>query len=231
MSFAKVIFVTVVLSMPSLSGFGQAPAAAAAQTAAPQAVAAEPATASKLLQPSLDEVQQTVSGLHIERWKKGSVRDEATDNVAAIQRDIKTNLPPLLATADAAPAMTSKSLPVLRNIDALYDVLLRVNEGARVSAPADQVTQIDQALNSLQKARLALNDSLQDSAALTEKRAGDLQAKLDEQASVKCPVVPAPSTQACTPAPARKVRKKPAPPATAAPATPAPATATPKPQN
>jgi hypothetical protein len=185
---------------------------------------------SGLLKPSLDSVELTVGSLKLEKWKKGSIRDEAGDNVGAILRDIKTNLPPLLSAADAAPIAASKALPVLRNIDALYDVLLRVNEAARVSAPADQVTQIDQALSGLQKGRLALADSLQDSVALMEKKASDLQARVDEQAATKCPAIVAPSIPTCAPAAKPKPKKKLKPPAAATPATQAPASTAPKPQ-
>ena len=67
-------------------------------------------------------------------------------------------------------------------------------------------------MSTLQKARLALNDRMQDSAALTEKRVTDLQGKLEAQAAVKCPVVTPPVVPVCTPpAPAKKPRRKPKP--------------------
>jgi hypothetical protein len=163
-----------------------------------------------LLQPSLDEVFQTATGLKIDRWKRGTVRDEAGDNAAAILKDIHSTLPPLISAADAAKGSIGSVIPVVRNVDALYDVLLRVSEAARVSAPADQIAQLDQALNSLQKARLALYDRMQDSAAITEKHTTDLEGRLQAQLAIKCPVVTEKPAPACVaPTPAKRVRRKP----------------------
>ena len=56
------------------------------------------------------------------------MRDEAQANLRSIQKDVSTTLPALLASADSAPGSASKLLPAYRNVDALYDVLLRVPE-------------------------------------------------------------------------------------------------------
>jgi hypothetical protein len=185
---------------------------------------------STLLQPSLDEVQHAIVSLRLEKWKKGTVREEATANTSAILRNLEDTLPPLLRDADAAPETIGKMLPVSRNVDALYDVLLRIFEASRVAAPAEQVTELQQALIALGKARGALYDRLQESAAAEDKQLKDLRGALQAQAAVKCPVAPAPAAPACvTPAPARPAKKKPTkPPATTPQATPAPAPATPK---
>jgi hypothetical protein len=199
---------------------------------APPAVAtiAAPSGPSALLRPSLDTVQQTLGALKIEKWKRGSVRDEAGKNAAAVLRDIETNLPPLMAAADTAPESLSKVLPMSRNVDALYDVLLRIVEASRVSAPADQITQLEQALDSLRKARLALDDHLEDSAAAMEKHVTELQATVEKQAAFKCPVPP-PAPACVAPAPAHKAKRKPKPPAAKPPTSQTPAATTPKPQN
>lgn len=240
------------LSGFGLAGFAQSPPAAPAQPtiaqpAATQAVpvhgapvpgaseaqpaAATPTVPSALLQSALDSVFQTVTALKIERWKRGTVRDEASENISAIVKDIHTNLPPLLSAADAAPGSISSVVPVARNIDALYDVLLRVSEASRVSAPADQVTQLDQSLSNLQKARLALYDRIQDSAVTMEKQVTDLGSELQAQLAIKCPAFPEQKAPACVaPAPVKKVRKKPNPPATQ-PTTPTPASPAAKPQS
>jgi hypothetical protein len=181
-----------------------------------------PDSVSGLLQPSLDSLQQTVGALNLEKWKRGTVRDEAAANLASIQRDLQSTLPALLTAADAAPRVMSKALPVSRNIDALYDVVLRVLDGARVAAPGDQFAQIQNAMTELEKARHAFNDHIQESAASTEKQIGDLQVALKAQAQAvpACPVVPAPAPTA-TPAKktAPRKRKPPAKPAATPPAT------------
>jgi hypothetical protein len=216
--------VACVAQTPAASGqagaaAGQVPAAAAGALSSPAATNGP--TSSSILQPSLDSVDRTATALKLDKWKRGSVRDEASSDVEKIVHDIHGSVPALLAAADAAPGAVSKALPVVRNVDALYDVLLRVYEASRVVAPADQVEQIEQALEELQKARLALYDRLQDTSALEEKQVADLQARVQEQAANKCPVIPPPAVPVCKPpTPARRPRKKPAAPKTTTPATP-----------
>lgn len=191
--------------------YGQA-AGAPAQVATPSAAA--PVAPSALLQPALDNVQATLNGVKLDRWKKGSVRDEAATNVASIERDVQTNVPPLLAEADAAPGSVSKAIPLLKHLDAVYDVLLRVEEGARVSAPSDQIEALQQALLKLSSARMALDDQLQTQAAAQEKQVAELQIAMKTQQAAQAAhaqtgkaMEPAP----CKPAtPARKKRTTPA---------------------
>jgi hypothetical protein len=168
---------------------------------------------SGILQPSLDAVQQTLASVKVEKWKKGSVRDEAGTDIHSILRDMQVNLPPLLKEADAAPGSLSKVLPVSRNVDALYDVLLRVVEAARMAAPDEQANQLRQALSGLGNARLDLDKRIQEEAAAQETQLSDLQASVQKQAAFKCPAPPA--APACpAPAPAKKPKKKPSPSAT-----------------
>jgi hypothetical protein len=189
---------------------------------------------SSLLQPALDSLLQAVGAVQIEKWKKGSVREEATANVGSIQRDLQSTLPALLKEADAASGMVSKVIPVARNIDALYDVVLRVVDAAQIAAPPDQFTRLQAAMTGLEKARHALSDQMQETAAAQEKQIGDLQVALKAQPVPVCPVAPAPAPAPATAKkPAAKKRKPAAKPATTPPAgttPPAPAT-TPKPSN
>jgi hypothetical protein len=221
-------------AMQSAPG-GTAAQAPATQTpsaqAAPASTPASPAqgTVSGLLQPSLDTLQQTIGALNIEKWKRGTVRDEAVANASSIQRDLQSTLPALLTAVDAAPRTTSKALPVSRNVDALYDVVLRVVDGARVAAPADQLVKLQDALSGLDKARHAFNDHIQETAASTEKQVSDLQVALKAQAQAVpvCPAVAPPPAPA--PAPAKKPipkKRKPVPAAKPA-VTPPPANAQP----
>ena len=207
-------------------------AAPAAQPtpAAPSTPAAQPAPAAKpsaLLQTSIDGLQTALTGLRLDKWKNGSVRSEATTNVASLQKDLQETLPVLLAAADAEPQSMSKTLPVSRNLDALYDVLLRVVDGARVAAPGDQVDQLIQTMASVEKARLALNDQLQQLAAGQEKQVVELRAAIvkAQAQTPPAPVCPKPPPPAPTPAAKKRVvKKKPAtPPATQTPATTPPA--------
>lgn len=186
-----------------------APADQSAQTVSPTAPAG-PVTASSILQPAVIEVQGTLSALKIDKWKRGSVRDEASDNIKAILADLQNNLPPLVTAADAAPGAVSPAVPLVKHLGAVYDVLLRVEEASRVSGPPDQVAQLQQSLKTFERARLALYDRLQQSAADQEKKVSDLQTALTKAQSEVATVAekPAPKIEPCKPpAPARKKRR------------------------
>jgi len=195
----------------------------------PPAAPPAPLAPSAILQPSLDTVRQTLNALRMEKWKKGTVRDEAIENSNAILRDMQTNLPPLIQAADTAHGTISAVLPVSRHVNALYDVLLRVVEAARVSAPSEQITQLEQTLLNLERARRTLDDSLQQTASAQEKQLSDLRTTVRAQAAVRCPAVPPPVTPTCATTPHRRVvRKKAKPPAGTPQTSPAPANTTPK---
>jgi hypothetical protein len=188
----------------------------------PQDVPVPPSTTvSGLLQPSLDTVQQTLGGLKLEKWKRGTVREEADANVADIEKDLQATLPPLVTASDQASGSVTKVLPVFRNIDALYDVLLRVVEASRVSAPAEQVTPLQDSLISLGSARRRLAERLQETAIAQEKQISDLKSTVQAQTAA-ARAVPAPVTATCAPpAPAKKVLKKKTKPAASTPQKPA----------
>lgn len=116
---------------------------------------------SAMLQPVLSDVQTSTSGLNISRWKApGGVRDAAQQNVDSIQRDLGNTLPGLIAQADAAPGSVPASFAVYRNIDALYDVLLRVSESADLAAPENEANSVDSSLQKLEAVRAQLGDSI-----------------------------------------------------------------------
>jgi hypothetical protein len=214
----------LILAILTLSPAGFAIQTAKPPTPAPTApVQAAPSKISSQLQPALDTVQQTVASIKTDKWKKGTVRDEADANLNSIQRDLAENVPPLLATADAAPASVSSALPVVRHIDALYDVLLRIYEAARVSAPPEQIAQLQQSMTTLDKARHAFNDRIQEAVSAQEKRVGTLQNQLSQ--AIAHPVVAAAAPAPCptttpTKKPAAKKKPKPATSTTTPPTTP-----------
>jgi hypothetical protein len=134
-------------------------AVSSGQTAIPPAVAAPPP--STILQPALSDVQSTTSALNISRWKApNGVRQTAQQDVDSIQRDLGNTLPGLMAQADAAPAAVSPSFAVYRNVDALYDVLLRVSEIADVAAPENEADSVASSLQRLESVRSQLGDSI-----------------------------------------------------------------------
>jgi hypothetical protein len=211
MHISHAAFLLTMLCLPSASQAIQSPASAGAtqnppgqNTTAPPAQETRP-NPSVLLQPSLDTLQAALSAVKLDKWKGGNVRTEAGSNISSIQRDLQSTLPPLVKTADAAPRTISSTLPVSRNIDALYDVLLRVVDGARIAAPADQFNQLQDAMTGVEKARHALDDQIQEMVAAEEKQVNDLQVSLKAKVVPVCPVAPPPPPP---PAPAKKATPK-----------------------
>ena len=196
--------------------------AAQAAVTPPPADAPTASTASAILQPALTNLQQAIDAQHTDKWKASArLRDDTDANIRSIRRDADTVLPPLLAEADASQDSVAAGLPVLRNIEALYDVLLRVALVGRVSAPAPQSAALDQAMAKLDDARRTLGDRLQVVAAAREKQVSDLQAAL--RAVPTTPALAPVATAAPVPEKKRTPRKKPAPkPAPAAVPAPAP---------
>ncbi len=165
-----------------------------------------PFATSAILGSSLDTVKQTLDAVRVDKWKRGSVRDEAADDINSIQREMQENLPPLMQEADAAQGALSKALPVAAHVDALYDVLLRVLEAARISAPDEQATAIRQALNGLSSARLSLDKHILERATAQEKQVSDLHVVVEKQAAFRCPAPP--PTPVCAKPPVKKHHTK-----------------------
>jgi hypothetical protein len=205
--------------------FGQPGPTAAGTPPAP----ATPVATSSVVQPALTSMESTLNSLKIEKWKKGTIREEAGNNVNAILKDLKANVPPLLAEADAAPGALSKSIPLMKHLDALYDVLLRVEEGARVSAPGEQVDQLEAILKQFAAARIQLYDNMAEQAGAQEKQVADQQGQIKalQAAAEEHKPAPAAAPAPCpAPKPATK-RKRTTPPKTTQPATGQPATGQP----
>ena len=129
--------------------------------AAPAAPAPATIPSSAIVQPALTEVQRSVSALNIPRWKApGQVKSAAQQDTGSIQRDLSDTLPGLLSKADAAPTTVPPAFVVFRNIDALYDVLLRVSQTASLAAPQGESDALFSSLNKLEAARSQLGDAI-----------------------------------------------------------------------
>jgi hypothetical protein len=201
MSIPKLLSVVVLCSSPLLC--------CTAQSSTPNSAAAPgggsanyftPTAPSDILQRSLDEVKITVGNVRLDKWKRGSVRDEAGVNIEAIQRDLQGTLPSLLRDADAAPGILTKVLPLSRNIDALYDVMVHVVEAGRVVGTSENVGQLQQALSDLEKARVTLDNQIQQTADMQEKQVADLRNTVQKQeASLRAAATPPPAPKCPTP--------------------------------
>lgn len=219
MSFAKlisprrVLCATAVLSLSALLCFSQTE---------PQSQPAPAAQkASDLLHPALGQVSQAIVSLNISRWKApGEVRSATQQNVDSIQRDLNNTLPGLLTTADAAPGTVSAVFPVYRNIDALYDVLLRVSETAMLAAPENEANSINSALGKLESARSELGNAILTASKNNEDETVKLRTAIQQAVAAKA--AEPPKTTVVDDGPVKstsstKRKKKPAPTSTSQP--------------
>jgi hypothetical protein len=113
------------------------------------------------VRPALAQVGQALGGISIRRWKApNEVKSAADQDVQSIQKDLSGTLSGLLDQADAAPGSVPAAFAVYRNVDALYDTLLRVVLTANLAAPDNEVNSLQAALSSLESARGSLGDSI-----------------------------------------------------------------------
>ncbi|WP_348269905.1 hypothetical protein P8936_01555 [Edaphobacter paludis] len=184
----------------------QAPAAPSPATEQTQS------TPSAIMQPALATVGQTIGMLRPDKWKASdAIRQQTLANIESIHHDLETTLPQLLAAADGAPDSVSQVWPAYRNIEALYDVLLRVAEAGNLTAPSQQNAALERARAALEEGRRTLGDRLTSAALAQEQQVRTLQAAVRA-------VPPPPAPVACPPPPPvkkhkarKKVVKKPAP--------------------
>jgi hypothetical protein len=172
----------------------------------------------------LDNLSAVIAGLTISRWKAdGDVRSSTQQDVNSIQRDLSSTLPPLLDRAQA-PGALAPSFAVYRNIDALYDVLLRVSEMASLAGSGEEAGHLEDARAALEASRGQLGTALLQSVAAQDTRIVQLRAAVAAAARSK-PVEAAPTQVIVDDGPAAakpKPKRKKTPDSTKTPATKAP---------
>jgi hypothetical protein len=214
MSFQKSLplLFGLILFLLSPAGFAQPGAANSVPSGSGAAPAVSAASVSGIVQPALSDIQSTVGLLNTGRWKApNEVKAAADRNLSSIQRDLVETLPKLLNQADAAAGSVPAAFAVYRNIDALYDVLLRVSETAMLAAPDNDASAVASALDRLESARRQLGDAIVASAQDRDAQIIRLQAAV-KAATTVAPPPPAKATvvEDGPPAPAAKKKRKPA---------------------
>jgi hypothetical protein len=209
---AKLAFFTLALLIavwPAAAQGNPAPApAAAAPAAGPAPAVAGYAFAN--LRPALANVQNAISGLSISRWKAPSATRSATQqDVASMQRDLSATLPELMTQAEGASAALSPSFAVFRNIDALYDVLLRVTETAALAGPESDAGSLEEARAGLEDGRAKLGAWLLQSISAQDAQVAHLQAPAPRVAAA--PAAPGKIVVNDGPDGAKPRKKKPTP--------------------
>jgi hypothetical protein len=162
---------------PAAAQGNPAPAAAPTAASAPAPATAPAGFAFANLRPALGNVQNAISGLSISHWKAPSATRAATQqDVASMQRDLSATLPELMTQAEGANAALSPSFAVFRNMDALYDVLLRVTETAALAGPDSDASSLEEARAGLEDGRAKLGAWLLQSISAQDAQIAHLQA-------------------------------------------------------
>jgi hypothetical protein len=172
-------------SWPAYAQAPQAPPAPPA-AAAPPAAPAPAGFASANLRPALGNVQTVIANLNLAHWKvPNETRATVQQDIGSMQRDLTTTLPPLMMQADAAaatgPAALAPAFAVFRNLDALYDVLLRVAETAALTGPASDAGSLEDARAGLEDGRAKLGAWLLQSLGAQDAQVVRLQAQAAPQ--------------------------------------------------
>jgi hypothetical protein len=114
---------------------------------------------------AIAHLRQALDSVNVSKWKApGEVRHTTQSDVYSMQRDVSDTLPPLINTALADPAKVSPAFAVYRNVDALYDVLLRVSETAQLAGASSDASLLEDQRSALEDARTQLGAALLQSA-------------------------------------------------------------------
>jgi hypothetical protein len=183
---AKVTLLTLLFLGGSGAARAQAappPADAAAPAQAPAAAPAPVPTSFPMtnLRPALANVQTAITNLNVSRWKApNDIRTTTQQDINSMQRDLNTTLPGLLTQADAAaasgPPALSPAFAVFRNLDALYDVMLRVTETAGLAGSASDASSLEEARAGLEDGRAKLGAWLLQAIGAQDAQVARLQA-------------------------------------------------------
>jgi hypothetical protein len=173
--------------------------------------------------------------LRIEHWKTdGATKKQALANVDSIQRNLQGALPEIISQLRGNPEDVPATFKLYRNLDALYDVLGSVVEGAGAFGTKDDLQALSNDLNGFEGTRKQLAERIESLSSAKEAEITRLRTDL-KTAQAAIPAAPPKKIVVDDTEPAKKpvVKKKPVakPAAGSTTATPAPAQPAPaKPQ-
>ena len=140
------------------------------------------------LRPALANVQTTIGSLNVAHWKaSGATRSAVQEDIASMQRDLNGTLPALMAQAEANPASLSPVFAVFRNLDALYDVLLRVTETASLAGSGSDAGSLEDARAGLEDGRAKMGTWLLQSIGAQDAQIARMQAPAPKPAGAPPP--------------------------------------------
>jgi hypothetical protein len=210
-SLAALVVPLLVISQPFTR-----PAAAQAVNPAQPRTQASLAVGNALQQVNIAVARlgRALSSVTVPKWKApGNVRQTTESDVDSMQRDVSDTLPALVNSALADPAKVSPAFSVYRNVDALYDVLLRVSETAQLAGASKDASLLEDQRAALEDSRTQLGAALLQSSQAQDAEVVHLRSAA---VAVAPPPKPAPKTviddgPVTNSKPAKKRVHKPAP--------------------
>jgi hypothetical protein len=164
------------------------------------------------LRPALANVQNTIANLSVGHWKApAETRAAIQQDIGSMQRDLNATLPGLVAQAEANPAALSPAFAVFRNLDALYDVLLRVTETAALAGSGSDAGSLEDARAGLEDGRGKLGAWLLQSISAQDAQVVHLQAAIAARPAPAPAAAPNKIVVDDGPENAKPRKKKPAP--------------------
>jgi hypothetical protein len=164
------------------------------------------------LEATSKDTQADLVKLRIEHWKADSgYKRQALGNVDSIQRNLQGALPEMLAQLRSAPESLPATFKLYRNLDALYDVLGSVVEGAGAFGSKDDLQSLSNDLSSFEGTRKQLAERIENLSSAKEAEIVRLRTDL-KTAQAAVPAEPPKKIVVDDTEPAKKpaVKKKPA---------------------
>jgi hypothetical protein len=131
----------------------------------------------------LEETSKTTQAdlvkLRIEHWKaETSYKKQALGNVDSIQRNLQSALPEIISQLRTSPEDLSTTFKLYRNLDALYDVLGGVVEGAGAFGSKDDLQSLSTDLSGFEGTRKQMAERIENLSASKEAEIVRLRADL-----------------------------------------------------
>jgi len=138
------------------------------------------------LRPALEQIGPALQQVRIDRWKLSRRwKDQFSSDAGSIQQDLTGQLPALMTAAQQSPATLAPQLAVMHNVDALYDVLVRVSTAANIAGGSKDAGILDDAVQRLESARGVAADQLLQAVTLREAEIARLHAAIQAAQNVQ----------------------------------------------
>ncbi len=179
--FSSGLFLTCIAAAIAQSGPPPVPGAAAGPQGQPVSYASVTQLNGLLsqIEATSKNTQADLQKLRIERWKAdASYKKQALNNLDSVQRNLQGALPEIIGQLRNAPEDLPVSFKLYRNLDALYDVLGSVAEGAGAFGSKDDLQSLSNDLNAFEGTRKQLAERIENLASSKEGELTRLRTQL-----------------------------------------------------